>query len=186
MAVTWTEAEALPASYPAVSGLSAAAAALNEDALWQRIESYCRVRWTPREVVWTIEGDGDWNVPLWPATLNTVEVWENFAWVECSPYPSPSPWGGYEFLGEGPYRVTADVGGGDVPAAVTEAFRRLAEYSADLGENSMMSGHPAHKSHAVQLGESVQESFARDSTWAARALQLSGAADLLRPYRRRA
>lgn len=28
---------------------------------------------------------------------------------------------------EGPYRITASVGGGDVPAAVSEAFRRLAD-----------------------------------------------------------
>ena len=34
----------------------------------------------------------------------------------------------------GPYRIVADVGGGEVPETILEAFRRLAEYLSD--------GHP--------------------------------------------
>lgn len=173
MAVTLTEAEAIPAGYPAApAGLSTAAAALDADAIWQRLEAYCRVRWTTREVVWTVEGDGYWDAPLAPATLNTVEVWESGAWAEC--IPPVSPWGGYDLPGDGPYRITADVGGGDVPAAVMEAFRRLAEYSAEIGS-------PADGFTSVDDGG---VSFERAATWAARAIQNSGAADLLRPYRR--
>lgn len=185
MAVTLKEIEAIPASYPnAPAGLSTAAAALNADALWQRLEAYCRVRWTTRQVVWTVEGEGAWEAPLSPATLNTVEVWELGAWAECS--PAASPWGGYDLPGDGPYRITADVGGGDVPAAVSEAFRRLAEYSAEIGKDGMIVGHGAVTSHSHNIGSEIQESFDRPSTWAARALVNSGAADLLRPYKRRA
>ena len=178
MAVTLKEAEAIPASYPTVTGLSTAAAALDADALWQRIEAYCRVRWTEREVIWTVEGAGDWDAPLQPATVTTAEVWENGAWVEC--FPAASPWGGYDLAGDGPYRITADVGGGDVPAAVSEAFRRFAEYMADTPDRAGVS------SYSVNMGGAIEESYQRSQTWQARALELSGAADLLRPYKRRA
>lgn len=80
----------------------------------------------------------------------------------------------------GPYRFTATVGGGDVPAAVSEAFRRLAEYLADDPERSGAS------SYSVNMGGAIEESFNRNPAWIARALDLSGAADLLRPYKRRA
>lgn len=178
MAVTLKEVEAIPASYPAVPGsLSTAASALDADALWQRLEAYCRVRWTEREVVWTVEGEGAWEAPLQPATLNTVEVWERGEWIECT--PAASPWGGYDLPGDGPYRITADVGGGDVPAVVSEAFRRLAEYSVEITV-----ADSSFSSFSEQLGD-AQESYTRAGSWAARALQLSGAADLLRPYKRR-
>lgn len=178
MAVTLKEVEAIPTSYRAVSGLSTAAAALDADALWQRIEAYCRVRWTVREVVWTVEGEGAWEAPLTPATVNTVEVWESGAWVECT--PAASPWGGYDLPGDGPYRIMADVGGGDVPAAVFDSFRRLAEYLADTTDRAAVS------SYSVNMGGAIEESYQRSPAWVARAMELSGAADLLRPYKRRA
>ena len=180
MAVTLKEVEAIPAAYPAPpAGLSTKAAALDADALWQRLEAYCRVRWTAREVVWTVEGGGAWDAPLQPSTLNTVEVWESGAWVECT--PAASPWGGYDLPGDGPYRITADVGGGDLPAAVNEAFRRLAEYHA--GDRGGVSGA---SSYSVNIGSDLAESFSRNAAHVARALQNSGAADMLRPYKRRA
>jgi hypothetical protein len=179
MAVTLKEIEAIPASYPAApADLSTAAAALDTDALWQRIEAYCRSRWTAREVIWTVEGEGAWNAPLQPSTLNTVEVWENGAWVECT--PAASPWGGYDLPDGGPYRITADVGGGDVPAAVSEAFRRLAAYLADEPDRAGVS------SYTTGMGGAIEESYQRNPAWVARAMELSGAADLLRPYKRRA
>lgn len=179
MAVTLKEVEEVPASYPSVTAsLSMAAAALNADAIWQRLEAYCRVRWTAREVVWTVEGAGAWEAPLSPATLNTVEVWEGGAWAECT--PAASPWGGYDLSGDGPYRITADVGGGDVPAAVMEAFRRLAEYVADDTDRAGVA------SYSVNMGGAIAESYDRNPAWMGRALEYSGAADLLRPYKRRA
>lgn len=179
MAVTLKEVEEIPASYPdAPEGLSTAASALNLDAIWQRLEAYCRVRWTERQVVWTVEGEGAWEAPLQPSTLNTVEVWESDAWVECT--PAASPWGGYDLPGDGPYRITADVGGGDVPAAVMEAFRRLAEYLADETDRAGVA------SYSFSLGGAIEESYQRNPAWVARAMDLSGAADLLRLNKRRA
>ncbi len=176
MAVTLKQVEALPDDFPdGPGGLSAAALALDGDAIWQRIEAYVAHRWSPRSVVWTVEGEGDWEPPLAPAVVQSVEVWEAGAWVAS--VSIPSPYGGLCLLGDGPYRITATVGGDDVPAAAQEAFRRLAEYMAE-GESN-----PGASSYKIDLGQ-LSESVERAPTWLARALQLSGAADLLRPYRK--
>jgi hypothetical protein len=102
-------------------------------------------------------------------------VWESNAWTETT--PPASPLGGYDLPGEGPYRVTASVGGGTVPAEVNEAFRRLAEYMAETEER------PGSASYAIKLGE-ITEEIERTPSWLAKAMQYSGAGDLLRKYRR--
>lgn len=169
MAITVQQIEAVPQDYPVVIGPSGprgfAAWA------WQRVESYTAQRYTARQVTWTIEGEGDWTPPLVPAVVTLAEKWEATEWVEVNLPLGPY---GHFLPGEGPYRITATVGGGDVPEAVSEAVRRLIAYSTEIGTN-------ADGFTAVQDGE---VSFERAATWAARALQNSGAADLLRPYRR--
>lgn len=174
--------EALPSAYPpAPSGLSTAAAALDKDALWQRIEAWIAYRWTARGVIWIVNGPGHFEPLLMPATLTKAEVWRNDAWEEIT-LPA-SPLGGLRMIGDGPYRFTADVGGGTVPAAVSEAYRRLAEYWAShqsSGEYALPAGVRAF-SHSV--GD-VSVSVRGDGNWTARAIEASGAADLLRPYRR--
>ncbi|KEP68027.1 hypothetical protein DL1_16615 [Thioclava dalianensis] len=175
MAVTLRQTEEIPASYPTVSGLSDAAQVLDAAALWQRIEAYCAHRWTARGVVWIVEGAGDWQPPLTPATLDTVEEWQAGEWVAFT--PGASPFGGYDLRGCGPYRITATVGGGDLPAAVSEAFRRLAEY---LATAPAPTGASAQTVTVGQLSEAVTLT----PSHIARAMQFSGAADLLRAYRR--
>jgi len=69
------------------------------------------------------------------------------------------------------------VGGGDVPAAVSEAFRRLAEYLASATAPTGVT------SQTVTVGQ-LSEAVTLTPSHMARAIQLSGAADLLRPYRR--
>ena len=69
------QVEVIPATYPAVTGLSVAAAALDPAMIWQRIEDYIAYRWTARAVVWTVEGPGEWEPPLTPSTVSAVEVW---------------------------------------------------------------------------------------------------------------
>ena len=168
--------EAIPASYPAVpSGLSTAAAALDSDMIWARIESYIAYRWTDREVVWTVEGGGDWASDLTHATLRATELWQSNAWAAVT--LEPSPLGGLCLPGAGPYRFTADVGSGTVPAVVDEAFRRLAEYMAETED------HPGSSGYKVNIGP-VDIEETRSPTWMARAMQNSGAGDLLRNYRR--
>lgn len=176
MAATIRQTEATPATYPAApSGLSAAAEALDANMIWQRIESYIAWRWTSRAITWIVEGPGDWLPPLTPATISTVEIWENNAWSAVT--LDPSPLGGYVLPGCGPYRFTGTVGSGSVPAAVDQAFRRLAEYMA------ANAGKAGATSESVTAG-SVSLSHNRSAEWMARAMQNSGAGDLLRQFRR--
>lgn len=176
MVETLKRDEASPASYPAKpSGLSDAADALDAGMIWHRIESYVAHRWTARAVVWTVQGTGDWQPDLTPATVSAVERWTGAAWDAVT--LDPSPLGGYRLDGA-TYRVTASVGGATVPPAIEGAYRRLAEYFAESA------GHHGAGRYEVQIGTELRESFDRSPAWVARALQLSGAADLLRPYRR--
>jgi hypothetical protein len=176
MATTLKQDESAPAEYPdAPSGLSDEAAAIDADAIWQRIESYVAVRWTSRAVIWTVEGCGEWHPPLAPAVISTVEIWQGDEWAAVT--ADPSPLGGYVLPG-GTYRFTGTVGGGTVPAAVNEAFRRLAEYMA-----ASKRGTPGTSRERVTAG-SITVDKTRAESFAARAIANSGAGDLLRPYRR--
>jgi hypothetical protein len=178
MPTTLKQLEAAPVDYPDVpSGLSTEAKALNSDMIWQRLESYVAYRWTPRDVVWIVEGCGEWKPPLWPATVDTVEVWSRgaFEWEETT--LDPSPLGGYYLPATGPYRFTASVGAtSDAPANVNEAFRRLAEYFA------AETGTAGARSESIHAG-TIRHDVSRDPAWMASAMQNSGAADLLRNYR---
>jgi hypothetical protein len=175
MAVTVKQTEMLPESYPdAPESLSTAAAALDPSFIWQRLESFTAVRWTARNVVWIVEGPGEWCPPLSPASVTTVEVWSGSAWETITADSSPL---GYWLPAFGPYRFTASVGGGDVPANVTEAFRRLAEYM------SAKPGKSGARSESIRAG-SIELSYTRSPSWLADAMHSSGAADLLRTYRR--
>lgn len=178
MAETVKQTEAIPATYPTVTIWEHRTgqypmegdAEIDQALIWQRIESYIAHRWTPREVIWIVEGEGDWTPPLTPATVTASEVWENGAWSTVTLTAGPY---GYTLPGDGPYRITATVGGGDLPAGVEEAFNRLFEYSKGIAEQ--------FKNEASYR---TMDDTEVTPNWAAKALQLSGAADLLRPYRR--
>lgn len=178
MAVTVKQVEAAPESYPLVPGF----AGTNEERamIWQRIESYIAYRWTPRTVTWIVEGCGEWCPPLTPATITTVEVWSSAdVWETIA--LSPSPLGGFWLSAPGPFRFTGSVGSGTVPAVVNEAFKRLAEYmAANRGR------HAGASSESVSIGEAIRTEFRRDPAWMALAMVNSGAADLLRNFRRAA
>lgn len=176
MATTIQQLEGNPASYPPrPTGLSAAALAIDSNMLWSRIENYTAYRFTPRSVIWVAEGPCDWTPPLAPATISTVEVWSKAGMWETAT-PDPSPLGGFFLPSIGPYRFTATVGGGDVPALVNEAYRRLAEYLACAAVNA----NPGMRQSTTEgIG-----SHTFDPTAIARALERSGAGDLLRSFRR--
>lgn len=183
MAATLKQVEDAPSVWPAApAGLSAKAAALDPVPIWRRLESFCAWRWGVRAVTWTVEGPGLWTPPLAPAQLSNPEVWSVDRWVTS--YQPPSPLGGYELASEGPYRITATVGAATVPADVQEAFRRLAEYVADADAPSMVNGRAGASSSSYEIGSGLKVSFDRSPAWLAKALHNSGAADLLRPYRR--
>jgi hypothetical protein len=177
LGTTIKQTESAPASYPAKPiGLSAAAAALDAAMIWQRIEGYTAHRYTPRAIVWVVEGCGSWTPPLMPATIETFEQWIGGAWEEA--VLSASPLGGYCLPSRAMYRFSGSVGGGAVPAIVSEAYRRLAEYLA----SATSAAHPGVRQSAIEgIG-----SHTYDATAVARAMERSGAGDLLRTYRRAA
>jgi hypothetical protein len=169
--------EAVPAAYPvAPAGLSTEAAALDADMIWARIEAYTAYRFTDREVVWTLRGDGgnEWHPRLTPVVSRVSHIWASEAWEAVTLQDGPF---GICLPIDGVYRITAQVGAGDVPAPIFEAFRRLAEYMADDP------GRYGSTSFTDQIGP-LEEAVTRAPTWLARAMQYSGAGDLLRNYRR--
>lgn len=169
--------EAVPTAYPeAPDGLSDEAAALEAGMLWQRIEAYTAHRFSAREVVWTLIGNGgdQFHPPLAPIVSYEADLWVSGAWVPQMLLSGPV---GLCLPINGTYRITAQVGANYVPAVVSAAFRRLAEYMADDP------GRVGTTSFTDKIGP-LEESVNRAPTWLARAMQYSGAADLLRPYRR--
>lgn len=178
MATTLSKTEALPATYPpAPPGLSTAAAALAPALIWQRIEPYISHRWTPRNVAWIVEGPGEWHPTLTPATIATQEIWSGADEWETADL-SPSALGGYFLPAIGPYRFSGTAGAAaTVPDIVNEAYRRLAEYIAQKPTRA------GTTSERIASG-SVSLSVSRSASWASAALANSGAADMLRSYRR--
>ena len=150
--------------------------------VWSRIESWVAWRWSSRAVVYVVEGPGNWSPRLYPFTVSTVERWEEDAantWGTVS--LNASALGGHELPGVGPYRFTGTAGDGfspaEAPEPVQEAYRRLAEYMAAAET------HPGASRVAHDVGP-INVQVARRPDWKARAIHNSGAADLLRPYRR--
>lgn len=161
MAVTIKQVEAIPAGV---------------DAAWQRIEAHIAHRFTARAVTWTVEGPGEWIAPLTPATISTSEIWNGTAWEAVTLQPGPL---GLELPSQGPFRFVATVGGGTIPPAVSEAHSRLTAYVAAMADNT-----PGARSVSTNIPDVEQLTIEREPNWIARALQQSGAADLLRPYRK--
>jgi hypothetical protein len=171
-----------PAEYPeAPEGVSEAVAAFWPIA-WERIESYIAWRWAERDVEWRVQGCGEWSPPLTPVEIETVEIWsaadEDWIAVALDDFDA-TPGGGLYLNRVGPYRITAQAGdaGLAVPAMVEEAVRRLAGYMA------ASPGKPGATSERIEAG-SISLSHSRSATWLAKALDNSGAADLLRKFRR--
>jgi hypothetical protein len=165
--------EDLPDSYPVLRPAVA-------DYVWQRIESYIAWRSTERTVTWIVQGCGEFTVPLKPATMNTIEIWDHVAkaWGDITANAEVSP-RGYWLPGKGPYRFTATVGNDDEPpAAVCTAAQRLAAY---LAANPGTPGATRRRDEVAGLG--LTDTWLEPG-WMARAMQNSGAGDLLRPYRR--
>lgn len=186
MAATISQQEELPEAWPTITTKLALPLRTGEEgALWQRIEAWVNVRWTPRAVVWIVEGPGEWVPPLSPATITAVSIWDD-AWITTT--AAPSPLGGLTLDQVGPYRVTATVGGGTLPPSVEKAFTRFADYLSVAVDRNNPGGSLAATSWSEKQdlggGASHEMGASRPASWLARSLVNSGAADLLRPYRR--
>ncbi len=196
MATTLKVIEAAPLAYPQIFETAPLAGSLEEllsIAAWQRIESFIGWRWGARDVTFTVEGPGAWEALLQPATFGVFEIWRDDAWEAVT--LRPTALGGLLLPELAHYRIAATVGAAsDPPRAVKEAVFRLAEYlqaadampagerivasfKTDLGRPGSYGGdHRSTDLRAVEFSH-------HGPTWIARAMQNSGAADLLRPWR---
>lgn len=177
---TISETESDPAAWPAAPANLNEPEYLNGDferviphvLIWRRIEAWTARRWPARSVVYVAEGPGWWQPRLYPFTVSTTERWEDAAWTACT--LDATPLGGLELPGCGPYRITGTAGDdGSVPDDVDEAFARLYQYFRGIGNSAW------NETATYQSGDSQAV-----AGWAGKAIHLSGAADLLRPYRR--
>lgn len=173
-AILIKQTETPPSAYKTVTVLSSAAAALDAGAIWQRIENWIAYRWPVRTVTWIVEGCGLFVPPLAQWDIDTIEK-AGTAWTTADlVYNVTGVW----LEGE-TYRVTAQVGSNDdLPDAVAESYRRLAEYLAEV-DKTMPAG-------VMRFSDSIgplTTTTTRATQAKAQALQLSGAADLLRPWR---
>lgn len=155
-----TEGE--PASRPALG-------VANEAAVWARFETWCRgFRWGQREIVWIVDNPGAFHPPVQPAALTKSELWDGAAWVETA----GESWPRGVCYTLGTWRLTYNVGAPTARPEVVEAATRYADYVAQVKAEAA--------AVSVRDGDfSVQ----RSENAMARALELSGAADLLRAYR---
>ena len=145
---------------------------ITEEIVWRRIEAWITRRWATRSVVYIAEGPGWWQPRLEPFTLTTTERWQANAWTACT--LDATPLGGLELPGCGPYRITGTAGDdGAVPTDAHEAANRLHMYVRGIGRSAW--NETATYQHADSQAV---------ASWAGKAIHLSGAADLLRPYRR--
>ncbi|WP_375160352.1 hypothetical protein [Bradyrhizobium sp. RDT46] len=169
MSTTLKQLEAVPETYPTLDPAV-------PDAVWARLESYIAWRFTPRAVTWVAEGPGAWCAPLAPAAISTVEIWNGATWEAVT--LDAAPLASLRLPSAGPFKITAVVGSDmNVPAIVAQAAQRLAGYM------SAKPGTPGATTDRIQAG-TVEIERSRSASWMASALQNSGAADLLRNYRR--
>jgi len=150
-------------------------------AAWQRVQGWIAYRWTVRACVFMVEGPGDWIAPLQPFTATTKEQWIDNAWASVT--LAPTALGGFAFDAVGPYRITGNLGTANPPPEVVrQAVYRLAQYFQAADAVSV--GERTTSSYKMDLGGSLSVQHDRNPNWMARALQQSGAADLLRPWRK--
>jgi hypothetical protein len=177
-ATTLRQIEESPTTFPVPSFVTSGD--VDPPTIWRRIEAYCVWRSSPRAVEWIVEGRGSWEPPLTPATIESAQIWT----------PAVNGWSAVDFtvgpMGRvwlptaGPYRIIATAGSDEatIPSDVIEAYKRLSEYWS--GERGAYAG----ASHEVASVGPVRSEVHRSPEWMARAMINSGAADLLRPYRR--
>jgi hypothetical protein len=148
-------------------------------AAWLRVESYIGHRWGVRSVTFIVDGPGCWVPPLRPFAATTFEQWLDNGWTAVT--LAPSALGGYVLDQAGPYRLTGNLGTATAPPQpVTEAVWRLTKFFE--AADTMPAEERGLSRHKLDLGAlSVERE--QNPTWIARALQQSGAGDLLRPWR---
>lgn len=153
-----------------------------DPAVWARIESYICHRWSARQAVWTVRGPGEWTPHIAPLSATTVDVWDETTHTWSAAISEPSALGGLYLPSAKIYRITGTLGDTSepVPALLVSAYQRLYDYISEAEQLGIPVGA---RSHSLQLGDGITESVEVNPAHVAKALQNSGAADLLRGMR---
>lgn len=142
-------------------------------AIWSRIEGWTGYRWAIRNFEALVEGPGDWHPPVGPYDIQSQEYFLD-GWQSLPLVAAPI---GIE-LGHAKWRIKGTVGSNMMATLdVLEAYRRLAEYLAEIGNDF-------DKTSVTYDVGSLKYSYRRDRNALSNALGNCAAADLLRPYRR--
>ncbi len=159
-------------------------AGYTDEALWRRIEQYIVWRWGERSVEWTVHGEGLFMPPLKPVTITAVARFNDYG----APGHEPGEWiprtlrrtpFGVRTDGPGFYKIQGTAGGDQSPPPdVLEAYTRMADYLAGLKAE----GHVGATA-VDQDVPGVSLAVRRSAQAMARALEYSGAADILKAYR---
>lgn len=155
-----------------------------DEALWRRMETYAACRWGERPVEWIVHGCGLFVPPLKPVTITAVSRFNDYgapghepgAWLPRTLKRTPF---GVRLDSPGFYKIEGTAGlSAQPPADVLQAYTRLSEYLAGVKED----GHVG----ATTISDSVPGVSAmvrRPIQAMSRALEYSGAADILKAYR---
>jgi hypothetical protein len=178
--------EAAPADYPVlytydVDGNLAEEPLIIDRGIWDRLEQYTAFRWRERQAVWTVQGVGEWQPHITPLQNITVDLWDEDSLTWGATSLDATPIGGLKVPDDQVYRIKATVGdnAAAIPDVFVAAYERLAEYhAADTSPAGVAT-------HSLRLGDGYEESVNRNPNYVGRAMQYSGAADLIRQYRRR-
>jgi len=146
-----------------------------DESLWRRIEQYIVWRWGERPVEWLIRGPGLFLPPLKPVNVTAIDRYSAGQWLPQGQIPTPF---GVD-TPPGYYRIRGVAGKNETPPAdVLEAYTRMAEYTTSVKED----GRVGAMSVSDSVG-GVTLTVRRSVQAMARALEYSGAADLLKAYR---
>lgn len=141
----------------------------NDDpVIWDRLESWCNYRWSETVMEFVVDPpcEIDWVPPYAPFVVDLVN----------GEAATPDALGSVKLAEKSTVRATI---GGAVPSAtVLAAYQRLAEYMAATD-----AAPKGTSRYSISIGD-VSESYSRRSDHMGHAMQNSGAADLLRKFRK--
>ncbi|SLN10775.1 hypothetical protein PSJ8397_00042 [Pseudooctadecabacter jejudonensis] len=170
------------AVYPdAPDGLSDAAAALSKEIVWDRLEQFTNYKIGQRSIQFRVcsnRGQPWWIPAERPFEITGILIADTTLDDYVATPVRPRADGAVNLEGKAAL-VTATVGLATAPPLFLEAYKRLAEYFA-----ASQIGPEGVTRYSLSVGPDITEGYSKQATHTAKAMVNSGAADLLRKYRK--
>ena len=153
-------------TYPAAP--AGAPAGIANEVIWDRLEAFCNYRWSETVVEFVVNPpcEIEWQPPYEPFTVDLVN----------GEAASPDDFEAVTLTERCKVRCT--IGGADPSETVMAAYLRLAEYMAATDDAPNGASR-----YSIDIGD-ISESWSRKADHMGRAIHNSGAADLLRKFRK--